>query len=69
MNAGGPKVLTSAVITLRVLRRHLRCQLPVELMWDGPSEMDAATLAALEREFKPLRGYSMAGMGLPSHHR
>lgn len=69
MNAGGSRVLTSAVITLHVLRHHLRCQLPIELVWDGPDEMDASTLASLEREFKPLRGYSLAGMKSPAHHR
>jgi hypothetical protein len=69
MNAGGRKLLTSAVVTLAVLRRALNCTLPVELVWHSDKEMDRSTLAALAREFGPLRGYNVAAEPFPKHHR
>jgi hypothetical protein len=35
VNAGGRKLLTHLVVTLRVLRHHLNCTLPVEVAWHG----------------------------------
>ena len=67
--AGGSKLLTSAAVTLAVLRRALNCTLPVELVWHGEREMDAPTLAAFKREFGPLRGYNVAAAPVPKHHR
>jgi hypothetical protein len=69
VNAGGARLLTSAIVTLRVLRRALNCTLPIELVWHAPGEMDSATLKALEAEFAPLRGYSVADAPYPAHHR
>lgn len=66
---GGRKLLTSAAVTLAVLRRTLNCSLPVELVWHGKAEMDRATLKALDREFGPLRGYNIEEEPFPSHHR
>ncbi|PNH05653.1 hypothetical protein TSOC_008058 [Tetrabaena socialis] len=56
INAGGSRYLTNLVVTLKVLRHHFNCSLPVEVMWQGPAEMDAATWASLQRSFGPLRG-------------
>jgi len=69
LNAGGPRLLASAVVLLTVLREELNVTLPVELAWWGPGEMDGATLAALERRFPPLRGYDLSTSPYPSHHR
>ncbi len=66
---GGQKLLTSAVVTLAVLRRALNCTLPIELVWHDEKEMDRKTLAALTREFGPLRGYNVAAAPYPHHHR
>ncbi|GBF90371.1 hypothetical protein Rsub_02477 [Raphidocelis subcapitata] len=69
VNAGGSKLLTSAAVTLAVLRRHLNCSLPVELVWHQAREMDNATLEAFQKEFGPLRGYNIADVPIPAHHR
>ena len=41
---------------LRVLRKDLNSTLPVEIFWHGGAEMDAASLAALQRELGPIEG-------------
>lgn len=52
---------------MQVLRETLRCTLPVEVAWQGPHEMDDATLAALQDKFGPLRGFDMQAMPYPAH--
>ena len=42
--AGGPMQLASAYATLKTLREHLGCTLPVELFYNGSAEMDNKTL-------------------------
>ncbi|KIY97022.1 hypothetical protein MNEG_10940 [Monoraphidium neglectum] len=69
VNAGGRKLLTHLVVTLRVLRHHLNCTLPVEVAWHGPDEMDAATLAALDSHFGPVTGFDALAQPLEQHHR
>jgi hypothetical protein len=69
LNAGGPRLLASAIVLLTVLREHLNVTLPVELAWWGPEEMDEVTLRALERRFAPLRGYDLSTAPYPAHHR
>ena len=47
----------------------LNCTLPVELVWHGANEMDNATLASLQKEFGPIRGYDISQVPYPDHHR
>lgn len=56
-------------IPVQVLREVLNCTLPVELAWHSPSEMDAATLAALQHLWGPIRGLDLSWLAWPSHHR
>jgi hypothetical protein len=57
MVAGGKYYLPQAVVALRVLRKHARSSLPVELFWNGQGEgVDEEALAWLSREFGPLVG-------------
>jgi hypothetical protein len=57
------------VVTLRILRLHLGCTLPVEVAWQGPREMDAASLAALDQQYGPVFGFDVTGVPYPPHHR
>jgi hypothetical protein len=47
MAAGGPRHVTCAIVTLRVLREVLGCTLPVQLWYLGPDEMSPEMLALL----------------------
>lgn len=47
MAAGGPRHFTNAWVTLNVLRRIVRCTLPVQLWYLGPDEMSAQMIALL----------------------
>lgn len=42
--AGGPTQLASAYAMLKTLRQRLKCSLPVELFYQGSSEVDNATM-------------------------
>ena len=46
--AGGPMQLASAYATLKTLREHLKCALPVELFYNGSAEMDRDTKRMFE---------------------
>jgi len=53
MCAGGPRLFTSALVTLNVLRRTLGCTLPVQVWHLGPAEMgpvERGLLAGLDVE-------------------
>lgn len=69
INAGGKKLLTNLVILLKVLREHHKCQLPVEIAWQGKHEMDDDTFQALKSSFGPLYGFDITEMPYPAHHR
>eukprot|EP00878_Enallax_costatus_P008903 GHUV01009307.1.p1 GENE.GHUV01009307.1~~GHUV01009307.1.p1 ORF type:complete len:671 (+),score=115.05 GHUV01009307.1:370-2382(+) len=69
INAGGPNLITSTTVTLKVLREQLNCSLPVELVWHKPNEMDATTLAAMQSSFGPIIGVNLTEIPWPSHHR
>jgi hypothetical protein len=69
ISAGGRKLTTHLLVTLRVLRHHLRCRLPVEVAWQGPREMDEATLAALDRDYGPVLGLDVSSTPYPEHQR
>jgi hypothetical protein len=69
ISAGGRKLTTHLAVTLRVLRRRLGCGLPVEVAWQGPREMDNATLAALDRDYGPVFGFDVGAVPYPAHHR
>jgi hypothetical protein len=47
MAAGGPRHFTNAWVTLHVLRRLLRCTLPIQVWYLGPGEMSAKMLDLL----------------------
>ncbi|KAI8471635.1 MAG: mannosyltransferase putative-domain-containing protein [Monoraphidium minutum] len=51
--AGGAANLANAAVALRVLRRHLNCTLPVEVVYFGPAERDAAAAALILQEAGP----------------
>lgn len=69
INAGGPRLLTNAIVALRTLRSALNCSLPVALVWHGPGEMDNATLAGLRDQFAPLEGFDLLARPYPAHAR
>uniref|UniRef100_A0A383VV11 Mannosyltransferase putative-domain-containing protein n=1 Tax=Tetradesmus obliquus TaxID=3088 RepID=A0A383VV11_TETOB len=69
INAGGPNLISSTIVTLKVLREVLNCSLPVELVWHATEEMDNATIAALRRRWGPIVGINLDSMPWPSHHR
>lgn len=48
INAGGAKLLTSAVVLLGVLRWEMNCTLPVHVFWHGAREMDDVTWRFLQ---------------------
>ena len=54
--AGGPRLVTNLLVTLKVLREHHKSSLPVEVMWQGKGEMDDNTWASIEKRFGPIRG-------------
>src|SRR6185503_9953030 len=47
--AGGPRMFTNAYVLIHVLRRHLGCQLPIEVWHFGPTEL-SPRMADLLRE-------------------
>lgn len=49
--AGGGSNFANAAVTLRVLRRHLNCSLPVEIVHFGPGERHEKLLAMIQRDF------------------
>ena len=57
--AGGPMQLANAYATLKTLREHLHCTLPVELFYNGPWEMDNRT-----RDFFQVRALWHSGRPL-----
>ncbi|KAG2486139.1 hypothetical protein HYH03_015232 [Edaphochlamys debaryana] len=59
ISAGGPRYTAGLLVTLHVLRHHFDCWLPVEVAWQGQSEMDAFTWAAIEERFGPVRGFNV----------
>lgn len=54
--AGGPRLVTNLLVTLKVLREHHKSQLPVEVMWQGAGEMDDKTWGSINERFLPIRG-------------
>ena len=54
--AGGSRLVTNLLVTLKVLREHHKSQIPIEVMWQGPEEMDIKTWASIKEKFAPIRG-------------
>ena len=54
--AGGSRLVTNLLVTLKVLRDHHMSPLPVEVMWQGPAEMDSSTWTSIKDKFAPIRG-------------
>eukprot|EP00882_Tetradesmus_deserticola_P033742 GHRQ01038567.1.p1 GENE.GHRQ01038567.1~~GHRQ01038567.1.p1 ORF type:complete len:162 (+),score=51.89 GHRQ01038567.1:511-996(+) len=69
INAGSPNLISSTIVTLKVLREQLDCKLPVELVWHTAEEMDDGTLAALRQHWGPIVGISLSSLPWPAHHR
>jgi hypothetical protein len=70
--APGHSQTLAAILSARpvqVLREVLHCKLPVELVWQGPREMDAVTLEEMQKRYGPLRGYNISTVPFPQHHR
>ncbi|GAX76846.1 hypothetical protein CEUSTIGMA_g4292.t1 [Chlamydomonas eustigma] len=57
--AGGPQLLTNMLVTLKVLREHHKSSLPVEVMWQGASEMEDLTWSHIESLFSPVKGVNV----------
>jgi hypothetical protein len=53
----------------QVLREHLNCTLPIELVWHTPGEMDPTTLSALQELWGPITGVDLSSKQWPAHHR
>jgi hypothetical protein len=69
INAGGRRPASGLAVTLRVLRRHLNCTLPVEVFWHGAGEMDAQTMSDLNSEFGGVTGQDILALPPAPHHR
>ena len=63
--AGGPRLVTNLLVTLKVLREHHRSTLPVEVMWQGGGEMDNKTWASIQKQFGPIRGVDIQSTAHP----
>eukprot|EP00879_Flechtneria_rotunda_P023345 GHRR01024695.1.p1 GENE.GHRR01024695.1~~GHRR01024695.1.p1 ORF type:complete len:345 (+),score=119.25 GHRR01024695.1:394-1428(+) len=69
INAGGPELIASTIITLKVLREVHNCSLPIELVWHTADEMDSSTLAAMQSRWGPIIAVNLSNMTWPEHHR
>ncbi|KAK9796997.1 hypothetical protein WJX73_000293 [Symbiochloris irregularis] len=67
--AGGALQLASAYATLKTLREHHKCTLPVQLWFNGEGEMDNSTQAFFEDRFANLTCIDGSTFTVPSHHR
>ena len=47
-SAGGRSYFTSAFVMLHVLRQHVKCTLPIEVMYAGSDELPPAAIAHIE---------------------
>ena len=54
--AGGSRLVTNLLVTLKVLREHHKSQIPIEVMWQGAAEMDSKTWDGIKDKFSPIRG-------------
>ena len=56
---------------LQVIREHFLSRLPVEVMWQGPQEMDKKTWGSIESMFAPIRGVDITNTPhpVPQLHR
>ena len=63
--AGGAKLTTNLLITLRVLRHHLKSTLPIEVMWQSKDEMDNFTWSNISEDFEPIRGIDISSTPHP----
>ncbi|KAK9806715.1 hypothetical protein WJX72_000369 [[Myrmecia] bisecta] len=46
-----------------------RCRLPVEIVYNGPEEFDADTLAFFKKDFRDVTLTDLSGLALPTFHR
>ncbi|GAX76848.1 hypothetical protein CEUSTIGMA_g4294.t1 [Chlamydomonas eustigma] len=58
--AGGPKLVTNLLVTLKVLRGYHKSKLPVEVMWQSADEMDTKTWQKIQSLFSPIRGIDIS---------
>eukprot|EP00798_Chlamydomonas_sp_ICE-L_P006699 gene6699-3368_t len=65
MSAGGALFIANALVTLKVVREHMNCSLPIELVWQKREEMDGTTWKSIESTFAPIRGIDLSTMRHP----
>jgi len=63
--AGGPRLVTNLLVTLKTLREHHRSQLPIEVMWQSAREMDRTTWGSIKGRFEPIRGVDITKAAHP----
>jgi hypothetical protein len=71
ITAGGRDMLANALITIRILRHHLDCNLPVEVVYYGKNELEPALGQLLGQENKTSAPvYLVDGLKVqqPKHH-
>ena len=66
--AGRSIALTNAFVVLYVLRKTLKCQLPVVLAYYGNDEMSTATREYYARNIENLEFMDLAKLPYPEHH-
>ncbi|KAK9839306.1 hypothetical protein WJX81_006877 [Elliptochloris bilobata] len=67
--SGGTVLLNHAYSTIKVLREELDCQLPVEVIYNGPLEMTPEVLSRFETDFENVRCLDGRDTPYPAHHR
>ena len=51
MTGGSMKYFTSAFVTIKIIREHLKCALPIEVFYAGVDEMPAAAPSYMLKRF------------------
>ncbi|CAL5224336.1 g7008 [Coccomyxa viridis] len=67
--AGGVVLLNHAWATIKVLRDTLNCTLPIEIIYNGPREMDEWAVNKFQKSFKDVRCVNAGTIPLPKHGR
>ncbi|CAK0732562.1 hypothetical protein CVIRNUC_000148 [Coccomyxa viridis] len=67
--AGGTKQLVNAWVSIAIVRQRFKCQLPIELFYDGESEMPPSFRNLFQSEFAGLSLIDVSKVKLPKHHR
>ncbi|KAK9807632.1 hypothetical protein WJX72_004823 [[Myrmecia] bisecta] len=67
--SGGTVLVTNAYIVIKILREFHNCKLPIDVVYNGPKELDEQTKRVLESKWENVSVIDAQDFPYPAHHR